>query len=77
MTRSAPRIDSPRMGPRLRLVPRGAPQGAERPLIGGDPLNLIRVMPAKGLDTMPKTYVRAGLIGPSCVVPAVGAGTFA
>src|SRR3974390_2389217 len=31
----------------IRRVPRGAPRGAERPRCG-DPLNLIRVMPAKG-----------------------------
>jgi hypothetical protein len=38
-------------------------------------LNLIRVMPAKGLDTMPITDVRAGSIGPFGL--AIGAGTFA
>jgi hypothetical protein len=75
MTRCPPRIDSPRTGPRLSRVPRGAPRGAERPLVGGDPLNLIRVMPAKGLDTMPITEVRAGSIGPFGL--AIGASTFA
>ena len=74
MTRCPPRIDSPRTGPRLSRVPRGAPQGAERPLVGGDPLNLIRVMPAKGLDTMPTTDVHAGMMEPNGLT--IGAGTF-
>jgi hypothetical protein len=37
-------------------------------------LNLIRVMPAKGLDTMPTTDVHAGMMGPYGLT--VGAGTF-
>jgi hypothetical protein len=75
MTRYPLRIDSPHTGPRLSLVPRGAPQGAERPLVCGDPLNLIRVMPAKGLDTMPISHFLAGSIGPLGL--AVDTGNFA
>jgi hypothetical protein len=40
--------------------------------LSGDPLNLIRVMPAKGLDTMPISYVRARMMGPLGL--AIGAG---
>jgi hypothetical protein len=74
MMRNAPHIDSPGTGPRLSPVPRGAPQGAERPLFGGDPLNLIRVMPAKGLDIMPPMDVRAGSMEPFGL--AIDAGIF-
>jgi hypothetical protein len=74
MTPYPPCIDSPRTGPRLNRVPRGAPCGAERPLVGGDPSNLIRVMPAKGLDIMPTTDICAGSM--KLFELTVGAGTF-
>jgi hypothetical protein len=40
--------------------------------MSGDPLNLIRVMPAKGQDTMPTSIFLARLMGPMGV--AIGAG---
>src|SRR5215204_1905532 len=47
-------IDMRGEAPNITLVPRGAPEGAEIPPAfeqrRGDPLNLIRVMPAKGQD---------------------------
>src|SRR5690242_9422521 len=54
-------------------VPRGAPEGAERPPISlwrdnrGDPLNLIRVMPAKGQDNpWPPQFFWRDCSGRSC-----------
>jgi hypothetical protein len=38
---------------------------------GGDPLNLIRVMPAKGQDMMPTSIFLAKLIGPVALVAAI------
>jgi hypothetical protein len=42
-------------------------------------LNLIRVMPAKGLDTMPIAHFLAGSMGPQNAImrAAIGAGIFA
>ncbi len=46
--------------------------GAERPQVGGDPLNLIRLTPAKGQDIMQRSTYLAKLIGP--VMIAIGLG---
>jgi len=44
---------------------RGEPRKGLRDRVArGDPLNLIRVMPAKGLDTMPIPHLLAGSMAP-------------
>jgi hypothetical protein len=77
MTRYPPHIDTPRMRPTLLLFRGGPCKGLRDRWLSGDPLNLIRVMPAKGLDTMPITHFLAGSMGPNRVGPAIGAGVFA
>jgi hypothetical protein len=53
-----------RMGHTLASFRGGPRKGLRDRVARGDPLNLIRVMPAKGLDTMPNSYVRANVMGP-------------
>jgi hypothetical protein len=60
-----------RMGHTLASFRGGPRKGLRDRVARGDPLNLIRVMPAKGLDTMPHSYVRANAMGP--FGPAAGA----
>jgi hypothetical protein len=63
------------MPPTLAAFRGGPREGLRDRIARGDPLNLIRVMPAKGLDTMPISYFRAksmGLLG-----RAIGAGDIA
>ena len=55
---------------------RGEPSKGLRDRVArGDPLNLIRVMPAKGLDTMPIPHLLAGSLEPLGL--AVDTGNFA
>ena len=63
------------MGHTLTLFRGGPRKGLRDRVARGDPLNLIRVMPAKGLDTMPNSYVRANVMGP--FGPTAAAGNFA
>ena len=53
-SRGRKRIDNCAAAPDSRAVPRGAARAAEIRLSGRDPLNLIRVMPAKGQDAARK-----------------------
>jgi hypothetical protein len=51
------------MPPTLASFRGGPRKGLRDRVARGDPLNLIRVMPAKGLDTMPISYFRTGSMG--------------
>jgi hypothetical protein len=64
-----------RMGHTLASFRGGPRKGLRDRVARGDPLNLIRVMPAKGLDTMPISHLLAGSIGPLGL--AVDTGNFA
>ena len=63
------------MPPTLASFRGGPRKGLRDRVARGDPLNLIRVMPAKGLDAMPNSYLHAGSMVP--LRRAVGAGDIA